>query len=235
MTPEERLIVALDVPSLADALSVADELKGVAGCFTVGLERLMAEGMPKVAREFSARSLSLFADVKFADIPNTVGRATSVLARWGVKYFDVHACCGRESVEQAVLHKKNSKLLVVTVLTSLNDEHARSIFGGGAGAKVIEFAKMARDAGADGIICSPDELALLASERCVSSLLKITPGVRPAWAAANDQKRTATPEEAISRGADCIVVGRPILQPPAGMKPVEAAKKVLREIERGLK
>jgi orotidine-5'-phosphate decarboxylase len=150
----------------------------------------------------------------------------------GVDMFNVHASCGVEAMKAAVANKGMSKVLAVTVLTSLSDEECISVFGKASQQKVLEFANMAKDAGVDGLICSPKEVPLLRSRPELKDLLLVTPGVRPEWAAAGDQKRVMTPGEAIKAGSDYLVIGRPITKPPENKfsSPVEAAIAIAEEI-----
>jgi len=173
----------------------------------------------------------VFADCKLNDIPNTVMGASRAISGLGVKFFNVHASCGLEAVKAAAAEKKQAKLLVVTVLTSLDDSSSLNIFGKVAREKVLDFAKEAIDSGADGLICSSQELEFLGPLPELKSLLKVTPGIRPTWASSDDQKRILTPKEAIQAGATHLVIGRPISNPPRGIGgPVEAAKAILEEI-----
>ncbi len=230
---KDRLIVALDVDSLDKAMPLVKRLVPHVGCFKVGLELLTAEGAPQVVSRIHDAGGSIFYDGKFDDIPATIAGASRAVARLGVKIFNLHASCGLESIRAAAKEKGSSILLAVTVLTSLDDAAARRSFGADALTKVLSFARDASEGGADGIVCSPKELEALAKDPLTAKLLKVTPGVRPAWAAANDQKRTLTPGEAIRKGASYLVVGRPILQPPSGTAE-DAAKRVVEEIEEAL-
>jgi len=236
MNPHERIIVALDVESLAKAEPLVEALAPVVGCFKVGLELLTREGAPQVVKFIHDRGGKLFFDGKFDDIPNTVAAATRAVAAMGVAFFDVHASCGAASLRAASADKKNSKLLVVTVLTSHDEESSRKVFGASSEEKVLAFAREAAACGADGIVCSPQELASLGTDPALKNLLKVTPGVRPEWAEANDQKRIMTPAEAIRQGATHLVIGRPILKPHAAIgDPVRAAKRIAEEIGNALK
>lgn len=230
MTPKDRIIVALDVDSLEQALPLVDSLASHVGYFKVGLELLTSAGAPRVVKAIHDRGGKLFYDGKFDDIPNTVAGAARAVAALGVAMFDVHACCGPEGIAAAAKAKGGSKLIVVTVLTSFDEAGAKAIFGASTREKVSQFIDSAAANGADGIVCSPRELDLFQS-RASSKLLRITPGVRPEWAAANDQKRTMTPGEAVRAGASHLVIGRPILRPPAEIgTPAEAAKRIADEI-----
>lgn len=242
MEAKDRIIVALDVSDVDKALDLVGELGSHVGAFKVGLEfvwssiaqllTLEEEGAISLLRDLRlfARALGgpkTFIDAKLADIPNTVKGASVAISRLGVKMFNVHASAGVEAVKAAVANKGNSLVFGVTVLTSIGSEECVSIFGDEPNKKVQQFAEMLVDEGADGIICSPKELSILAG----INLLEATPGVRPTWAAAGDQKRVMTPAEAIQAGADYLVIGRPITQPPPEIGgPVEAAKKIAEEI-----
>ncbi|MDP2910613.1 MAG: orotidine-5'-phosphate decarboxylase, partial [bacterium] len=185
-----------------------------------------------------------FLDGKFADIPNTVKDASVAVSRLGVKMFNVHASAGIEAIKAAVNNSmhiekdlpgldhggpanfKRSLVLGVTVLTSIDEDECKSIFGDTPDQKVFYFALRLAQNKADGIICSPQELRFLSQyPQAAGDLIKVTPGVRPVWAAQGDQKRVMTPSEAIKvRGADYLVIGRPITNPPEEIGgPVEAA------------
>ena len=229
--PHERIIVALDVDSLDKAKSLVEDLAPYVGYFKVGLELLTAVGAPQVIEFVHSLGGQVFYDGKFDDIPNTVGGAAKAVARLNVKMFNVHASAGVEAMMAAVANKGQSLVLAVTVLTSLEENNAHLIFGGPSKAKVLQLAREAKLAGCDGVICSPQELELLGKQEELGNLLKITPGVRPEWAVAGDQKRIMTPVEAIKAGATALVIGRPITKPPAEIgTPVDAAKRIAEEI-----
>ncbi len=235
MEAKDRIIVALDVDSLDKAKTLVESLAPHVGCFKVGLELLTAVGAPQVVEFVHSLGGQVFYDGKFNDIPNTVGGAAKAVARLNVKMFNVHASAGRESVEAAVANKGNSLVLGVTVLTSIDEEECISIFGDQPGPKVLQFAKVLAEVGADGIICSPQELELLGKQKELGSLLKVTPGVRPEWATVGDQKRIMTPAEAIKAGATALVIGRPITKSPAEIgTPADAVQKITEEISRAL-
>ena len=235
MEAKDRIIVALDVDSLDKARSLVESLAPHVGCFKVGLELLMAVGAPKVVEFVHSFGGWVFLDGKFGDIPNTVGGAAKAVAGLNVKMFNVHASAGVEAMMAAVANRGQSLVLAVTVLTSLEENNAYLIFGGPSKAKVLQLARDAKIAGCDGIICSPQELELLGKQRELASLLKVTPGVRPEWAAVGDQKRVMTPAEAITAGADWLVIGRPITKPPAEIgSPIDATQKIAEEIASAL-
>lgn len=172
-----------------------------------------------------------FIDAKLHDIPNTIKGASVAISRMGVRFFNIHASAGPEAIKAAVVNRGHSQVLGVTVLTSIDSETCVSIFGGQPKEKVLDFVKLLANAGADGVICSPQELQIIRDDVVFNDLLLVTPGVRPEWAAAGDQKRIMTPAEAIKAGADYLVIGRPILKPPKEIgSPVEAAKRIAEEI-----
>ncbi len=232
MLPKDRIIVALDVDSLDKAKSLVESLAPHVGCFKIGLELLTAVGAPKVVEFVHSLGGQVFYDGKFDDIPNTVAGAAKAVAGMNVEMFNVHASAGIEAMMAAVANKGQSLVLAVTVLTSLEENNAHLIFGGPSKAKVLQLARDAKIAGCDGIICSPQELELLGKQKELGSLLKVTPGIRSSDAPPDDQKRTLSPGEAIRKGADYLVIGRPITNTPF---PVEAAKRIAEEISLGLK
>lgn len=234
MEAKDRIIVALDVDSLDKALVLVEELHPYVGYFKVGLELLTNEGAPRVVQAIKEAGGRIFYDGKFKDIPNTVAGASKAVAKLGVDMFNVHASGGVEMMRAAVDNKGESKVLAVTVLTSLSEEDAHSIYGAPSKGKVIEFARWAKIAGIDGLICSPQELQVLGKQKELDGLLRVTPGVRPEWASAGDQKRIMTPGEAVKAGADYLVIGRPITKPPFDIgNSIAAAKMIAEEIEKG--
>lgn len=246
MEAKEKIIVALDVSDFEKMLELVDKLEPHVGCFKVGLEFMQfvwsqllscdehraKHGLEMLRFIFAEMQGKIFWDGKFNDIPNTVAGAVRNTRAMGVKFFTVHASAGIEAMKRAAENKGGAKLLAVTVLTSLNEGDSRWIFGRTSEEKVSQFARAAKLAGCDGVVCSPQELGLLNEDEEHKNLLKITPGVRPAWAAAGDQKRVMTPGEAIRAGADYLVIGRPITEPPAEIGgPAEAVKRIIQEIE----
>jgi len=193
---------------------------------------ITAEGGPQTVKFIHSLGGRVFYDGKFDDIPNTIGRATKVVAGLGVDMFNLHASASIDAMMEAVANKGDSICLVVTELTSIDEEDSSLIFGLPSKAKVLQFARDAKLAGCDGIICSPQELQLFSKHKELSGLRKYTPGVRPEWAPANDQKRHMTPGEAIKAGATGVIIGRPITDPPEKIgTPVDAVKKIDREIQ----
>lgn len=229
MHPKDRLIVALDVDSLQKAGPLVEQLVPYVGCFKVGLELVTAVGAPQAVRFVKERGGEVFFDGKFDDIPNTVAAASREVSRLGVKMFNVHASAGIEAMRAAVTNKGDALVLAVTVLTSHSDETAREVFGATAAEKVVQMARLAVRSGIDGIVCSAAELPLL--RPAGKGLLKVTPGIRPSWSSAGDQRRVMTPRQAIEAGSDYLVVGCPITQPPPEIgRPVDAVRRILEEI-----
>jgi orotidine-5'-phosphate decarboxylase len=228
MTPRDRLIVALDVADAATARTMVDRLAGHVGMFKVGNQIFTAAG-PEFVREVIARGEKVFLDLKFHDIPNTVAGAVSSAGQLGVSLVDVHALGGKEMLEAAVgaLPAMGIRLLAITILTSHKEETLGSVgVGGSVADSVRRLALLAREAGADGVVASPQEVALV-REACGRDFLVVTPGIRPAGASRGDQSRTATPAAAVAAGADYIVVGRPILE---AADPAAAADAIVREL-----
>lgn len=227
----EQIIVALDVKDLDSAKSLVEQLAPYVGCFKIGLELITSVGGPQAVDFIHELGGDVFYDGKFDDIPNTVGGASKAVAGLNVKMFNIHASAGVEAMMAAVANKGYSLVLAVTVLTSLEENNAHLIFGAPSKAKVLQLARDAKIAGCDGIICSPQELELLSRQKELDGLLKITPGVRPEWAAVGDQKRVMTPAEAIKAGATALVIGRPITKPPAEIgTPLDAVKRIIDDI-----
>lgn len=229
--PEERLIVALDVPSAAEAARRA-KIIAPAGCnFKVGLELFTGAG----PRAFKNIPGGIFLDLKFFDIPNTMTGAVRSAALLNPFLVNIHALAGPAAIEQCARTvreiKNGPKLLAVTVLTSFTGAELKKIGIAASMEKTVKnLCGMALEAGADGVVASPLEAAMLRREFGKDFLI-VTPGVRPAWAVANDQKRIATPYDAIKSGADYIVVGRPVL---SAEKPLEAARLIIGEIRQAL-
>ncbi len=230
----DRIIIALDVGTKREALTLAGELKD-ARVFKIGMELFTAEG-PAFLEEAVAMGKRPFLDLKYHDIPNTVAGAVRSAARHHVHMLTLHTSGGKEMMAAAVraaeeesgrTGKEKPILLGVTVLTSLKDEELHRIgFGHAMADQVLRLAVLAKDSGLDGVVCSPHEIDIIKRE-CGEDFLVVTPGVRPAWAAAQDQKRIMTPAQAIGKGADYLVIGRPITGAPS---PHEAFLRVLAEL-----
>jgi len=233
--PARRIIIALDVDNREKGLALVGQLRE-AKIFKVGLELFTAEG-PALLADLKAMGKSPFLDLKFHDIPNTVGEAVRMAVRHGVFMMTLHTSGATEMMARAAATaaeeagKRNvSKpiLLGVTVLTSMKGEQLQEIgMAADVRAQVQRLAGLARQAGLDGVVCSPQEIDIVRQEAGPDFLI-VTPGIRPAWAAANDQKRIMTPAEAVEKGADYLVIGRPVTAAPS---PREAFLKIAEEIK----
>ncbi len=219
-----RLMVALDVPTREQALNLASETADCVSHFKVGGRLFTAEG-PDLVRELKHKGCGVFLDLKFHDIPNTVAEAAEAATGLGVDFFDVHASGGEEMMKAAVDASKTEasrlgipapRILAITVLTSMSSTVD----------EVLALAERARNAGVDGVVSSAWE-AKAVRETLGSDFLIVTPGIRPSWAAKNDQRRVATPEVAIANGADFVVIGRPITKADS---PGSAARLILDEM-----
>ncbi|MCX5667921.1 MAG: orotidine-5'-phosphate decarboxylase [Candidatus Omnitrophica bacterium] len=235
MTPKERLIVALDVNTKERALGLVEKLKAEIKIFKIGSELFTSCG-PSIVEEAVNAGAKIFLDLKFHDIPNTVRKAAIAATRLGVFIFNVHALGGSDMMKRAAeaaadearrLKIAKPKIIAVTVLTSMDENSLKKIgINDNMEKQVLKLAKLAKDASLDGVVASPSEVRLIRRELGEEFII-VTPGVRPEWAAANDQKRVMTPKEAIDNGADFIVVGRPIIE---ASNPVIAARKIVEEI-----
>lgn len=232
LSPKDRLIVALDVSSAADAQRLVSTIGNSAAIYKIGKQLFTSEG-PGLVRDLVGSGRKVFLDLKYHDIPNTVASAVRVAADLNVHMLTVHASGGskmlRAAAEAAAETSSKPLVLAVTVLTSLADEDLREIgISAPTQDQVVTLAKLAQKAGVGGLVASPNELKAL--RQAIGQEMKIvTPGVRPAGSDKGDQSRIATPAEAIANGADYIVVGRPIT---AAQDPAAAARAILEEIRK---
>ena len=222
----DKLIVALDLPSVAQARAMVETLDDAVSFYKIGLELTYAGGLP-LAQELVRAGKKVFLDLKFHDIPNTVARATEQVAEMGATFLTIHAYPQTMKAARGALGGSTLKLLAVTVMTSYDDaDLAEAGYGLRVADLVARRARQAQDAGVQGLVLSPEEApamrALLGPD-----MLLVTPGVRPAGAALGDQKRVMTPARAIAGGANHLVVGRPITQAP---DPRAAAQAIVQEI-----
>ncbi len=232
LTPRECLVVALDVPTAKEALAMADRLSGRVGMLKVGLELFCAEG-PSFVKELQAR-VPVFLDLKLHDIPTTVRRALEALLKLDPRLIDVHAQGGPAMLEAAVeavhAHRAaggQTQLLAVTVLTSLDREALAALGHAGQPEDLaLAYARLAQQAGCDGVICSAWEAAAI-RQACGEGFHRLTPGIRPASAAAQDQARIMTPAQALKQGSTWLVVGRPITH---ATDPAAAAEAIVAEM-----
>ena len=233
---KSRIIVALDVPNKEQALDLVDKLKDEVGMFKVGMELYNAEGA-SIVQEIQKRGSKVFVDLKFHDIPNTVGQAARIITQKGADMFTVHACGGsrmlaaaaeNKNAAAAEMHSPAPIALAVTVLTSTSQEEFEQEMGFNKPIveQVVHLAQLAERSGMDGVVASPKEIKAI-REVCGPDFLIVTPGIRPLWAAANDQSRITTPKDAINAGANYLVIGRPIVAQP---DPAAAARRIAAEI-----
>ncbi len=229
--PQDKIIIALDVPDTDGALRLLDLLGEPPTLVKIGLELFTSQG-PSVVKAVMERGSSVFLDLKFHDIPNTVAHAVKSAADLGVTMTTLHASGGPVMMEAAAKSaaasgNKNLLLLAVTVLTSM-DAAQLSSTGITVEPKdqVLRLAGLASSSGIGGVVCSPLEVAAIRSS-LGNALRIVTPGVRPTWAATGDQKRVMTPVEAVKAGSDWLVIGRPIT---AAANPKEAYAKVVAEL-----
>ncbi len=230
--PADRVFVALDTPHMDGALALAGSLAGLVGGIKLGKAFFTANG-PQGVERIAATGLPVFLDLKFHDIPNTVADAVRAALALAPVMLTVHASGGaammRAAADAAGEAGTNRPLVLgVTVLTSLGtDDLAATGRTGPVPDQVMRLARLAQASGLDGVVCSAREAAALRAE-CGTKFTLVVPGIRPAGAAAGDQKRTATPAEAIAAGADYLVIGRPVTG--AG-DPAQAARAIIDEIE----
>lgn len=223
----ERLIVALDLPSVAAAEKLVAQLGERVVFYKIGYQLAFAGGLPFAAGLIAAGK-QVFLDLKLHDIGNTVGKGVESVAQLGATFLTVHAF--PQTMKAAVEGKRGStlRILAVTVLTSYDDA---DLAAAGYEMSVPELAAaramQARDIGVDGLVCSPEEAAAL-RDIAGPGLVLVTPGIRPAGSASGDQKRVMTPARAIEAGADYLVVGRPVVEAP---DPKRAAEQIVAEIE----
>jgi len=232
---KDRIIVALDVPDRNRALRLVEQLSGLVGMFKIGSQLFAAEG-PNLVREIAEAGERVFLDLKFHDIPNTVAGAAESAARLGVSILNVHALGGVEMMRAAsnavkdrgILWMTRPAVLGVTVLTSMDEANLADVgVNSDMNSQVVRLATLAREAGLDGVVASPREIRLIREFVASEGFIILTPGIRPSWSASGDQKRVATPLDAIRDGADFLVIGRAIT---SSEDPRAAAQRILEEI-----
>jgi len=233
----EKIIVALDVETEQEAFALVEILGDYAGAFKVGLQ-LYNNGGAAMVKKLTDSGVKVFLDLKFHDIPNTTARAAEAVVGLGAFMLNVHAAGGKKMMADTVVAAKKRAdelavaaplLLGVTVLTSMSAEELRGEIGvtRPLEEQVASLARLCFEAGLDGVVASAREIPWIRAV-CGNNFLIITPGLRPAWAAGNDQSRVVTPKEALQLGADYLVIGRPLT---AAAHPQEAAKRLLAELE----
>jgi len=233
--PKDKIIFALDVDHFADAQRWVNLLKDHIGLFKVG-KQLFTHAGPKVVDMIRQKGQKVFLDLKYHDIPNTVARAGEEATKLSVSMFNLHALGGIEMMKKTVeasqamaksLGVPKPTILAVTILTSMDENALREV---GIQNSVLEevgrLASLAAKAGVDGVVASPQEIGII-RERCGAKFLIVTPGIRAPSDKKDDQKRTLTPREAISAGANYLVIGRPIKE---AKDPLEAVQKIIEDI-----
>jgi len=236
LSAKERLVLALDVDDFSSAKGLVDKLKDYVGVFKVGSQLFTSEGADIVSMIRRSGS-KVFLDLKFHDIPNTVKGASESATKLGVYMFNIHTSGGYEMMKAAAdaaretsikLGIKKPLVLGVTILTSIDQQVLEKEIGVNKTVKehVVHLAKLAKSAGLDGVVASPQEIKEIRAG-CGDDFIILTPGIRPAGEELNDQKRIMTPKQALEQGADFIVIGRPIRN---AEDPVKAAKNILNEM-----
>src|SRR5437867_10814858 len=222
----DKIIVALDVATKAEALALVEQLRDKISFFKIGLQLYTAQG-PEIVRAVLATGVKVFLDLNLHEIPATVARAVKSASSLGVQMLTIHLSGGAEMIQAATARKGKMSILGVTVLTSANDQTLRETgISDTLDKQVVRLAKLGIESGIDGIVASPHEIKSLRAE--FGDKIKIVvPGIRPSWSEPDDQKRFMTPREAIEAGADYLVIGRPIIAHP---DPNEAAAKILQDL-----
>jgi len=233
LSAKDHLAVALDVPDASAALNLVDKLEGTCRWLKVGMELYYAAGNSLV-EELRSRGYSIFLDLKLHDIPNTVAGAVRSATRAGAELLTVHGCGGGamlRAAAEAAQAPGSPRLIAVTVLTSMDAAELASVGVAASPAEqALRLARLAKASGMDGMVCSAEEVRSLREEVGEDAIL-VVPGIRPSGASLDDQRRVATPADAIKRGASLLVVGRPISK---ASDPAAAAESVLHEIQAAL-
>ena len=218
------IIAALDVPDAEHAIKLAEAIAPAVGAFKIGKELFVSAG-PDIVKRVRDTGASVFLDLKFHDIPNTVAKAVASAVRLDVQMLTVHTCGGTAMLQAAVKAAGDGPLVLgVTVLTSMDENDLADVGVQKSPAdQVLHLAQLATQAGLKGLVCSPKEIAPL-REVLPPEVQLVTPGIRPAGSDSDDQKRVMTPAKAISAGADWLVIGRPIY---AAENPRQAAEDIL--------
>ena len=239
MGHDDRLIVALDYSTLSEAKALVCELGESVSYYKVGMELYYSAGN-EIIKFLKEQGKHVFLDLKLQDIPNTVAKSMSVLAALGIDMLNLHAVGGAKMMSEAAkavketaakMGKTAPKLIAVTVLTSMDDEQWAGLgYKKAIADQVVALALLTKEAGLDGVVASPQEAAAI-RKACGPDFLIVTPGVRPAGAALNDQSRVATPSGAFKNGSSHIVVGRPITQAENKVAAAEAIVAEIRGVE----
>lgn len=230
-----RVIVALDVEDRGRAIELVSLTRSAIGFYKIGSRLFTSEG-PSIVREIVSSGASVFLDLKFHDIPNTVARAGEEATKLNVSMFDLHALGGLEMMKKTVEASRTAAkelgipkpiILAITILTSMDDSTLKEVGIQGPVIQAVgQLAFLAMKAGVDGVVASPQEIGII-RERCGKDFLIVTPGIRSPAEKKDDQKRTLTPKEAITAGASYLVIGRPIRE---AKDPLEAVQKIIEDI-----
>ena len=233
--PKDRIIFALDVEHFSEAQQWVNLLKDQVGMFKVG-KQLFTHAGPKVIDMIRKRSQNIFLDLKFHDIPTTVAKAGAEATKLNVSMFDLHALGGSEMMRKTVEASRATAkefgipkplILAITILTSMDEDSLKEVgIRGPLLEEVGQLAVLAMKAGVDGVVASPQEIGII-RQKCGEKLLIVTPGIRLPSDKKDDQKRTLSPKEAISAGADYLVIGRPIKE---AKDPLEAVQRIVEDI-----
>lgn len=234
---KEKIVLALDVETIEEAKELVDKLSPYTGTFKVGLQLFMGYGL-EIVNYILSKNSNFFLDVKLHDIPNTVQKASENIILRGANFFNIHCTGGVEMMKAArigadkiaqQLNKKPPIILGVTMLTSISQNVLDNEFEVNKNVSefAIRLAKLAKEAGLDGVVASAVEVENIKKE-LGPDFKVLCPGIRPKWSLTDDQKRIATPSEAIKRGADYIVIGRAVTK---SENPIEAMEKIYKEIE----
>ena len=233
ISAEERLIVPLDVPSMDEAKKLLDKLGNVVKFYKIGCTLFTSAG-PEAVKEVKKRGFKVFLDLKYFDIPSVVANAVEALVKLKVDMFTIHALGGFELMEAVfkVISQEKHKpiVLAVTVLTSINEAFLRDVLGASdvtVEEEVGRLAELAKSAGMNGVVASAFEIERI-KRICGDDFIVLTPGIRPLGAEMFDQKRVLTPGKAIEKGADYLVIGRPIIRSD---EPEKVAKNIIEEIK----
>ena len=232
LKPYKKIFVALDTTDLDFALALGSNLRGLVGGLKIGKEFFTALG-PNGVCALTELGMPIFLDLKFHDIPATVTGAVSAALSLKPFMLNVHAMGGAEMIRAAVVAVKDYPghrplVLAVTLLTSLGDDDLKNVgIDGSSQNQVLRLAKLAKNQGVDGIVCSAREVPLL-RDTFGDDFKLVVPGIRPIWANADDQKRTVSPADAIALGADYLVIGRPIT---AASDPADSARRITDELD----
>ena len=242
--PSDRVIVALDKMNWDEAAQVMSEIKEYIGMAKAN-SIAQRQGWDHAVATIGSFGVATMADPKFHDIPETVGLEVAAVTEAGAELITIHASGDKKMLEYAVAARNEvfdnqpsaswndnlGGILGITVLTSLDEDSCVSIYGDKPEKKVVQFAHIAQEAGLDGIVCSGKELRAIRAISELDNLITVVPGITPEWAKKpGDQKRVVTPTQALQMGADYIVVGRAITQPPEGISRQEAAQRIATEL-----